>query len=252
MGDEAGDSTLVGVVGDETAAIVETLTAEGAQTLVDPPQVVLDADPAVVVAVGEPALLSVARERPSVPVLPVSAGAGVRSVPRDEFEPVVSRLLAGEWTVESHPLLSVDISGEHRGLALLDAMTVTTEPAHISEFTIATGGEHVDRFRADGIAVGTPAGTPGYIRAAGGPVAPPGSDVLTVVPIAPFAMTPDHWVLPPAELTITVERDEATVEVLADDRTVGLAAVDDVVRLTVADSLETIRVPAGQSPFSEG
>lgn len=231
-------------------AVADALDAAGARIVPGAPDAVFEADPAAVVAVGEPALLSVARRSPTIPVLPVAAGSGVRSVPLDSIGDAAASLVAGDWTTESHPLLSVDVAGDRRALALLDAMAVTAEPAHISEYTVAAEGELVARFRADGVAVATPAGTAGYARAAGGPVIPPGPSVLTVVPVAPFATALDHWVVPATDLAITVERDESDVDVLADDRTVGQAGVDDRITLGAEGRLETIRVPAGQSPFA--
>lgn len=249
MTEESRDEMLVGVVGDDPTPAVDALDDAGATPVVDTPRTVLDAASDAVVALGEPALLSVARERPSVPVLPVEAGRGVRSVSRDRLGDAITQFTGGDWTTESHPLVAVD-DGDNRRLALKDAMLVTAEPAHISEFTVTAGGERIARFRADGILAATPAGTSGYARSAGAPVIPPGPSVLALAPIAPFATTLDHWVVPTASVTVSVERDGATVEVLADDRTIGEATVDVPVEFSAAGTVETIRVPAGRSPFS--
>jgi NAD+ kinase len=248
MADEGG--MRVGVVGDETSAVAAALSTVDVDATVASARRALDSDPDAVVAVGEPALLSVARRRPDVPILPVEAGAGVRSVPDDRLDDAVTRLVAGDWTTEAHPLLTVDVDETQGADALFDAMAVTAEAAHISEYTVTAGGEHVARFRADGIVVATPAGTSGYARAAGAPVVPPGPAVVAIVPVAPFTTTLDHWVVPNEDVTITVERDDATVDVLADDRTVGIAAVDEAVRIGADGAIETIRVPEGRSPFA--
>jgi NAD+ kinase len=114
---------------------------------------------------------------------------------------------------------------------------------------VRSDGEQVARFRADGVAVAAPAGTPGYARTAGGPVIPPELSVVSVVPVAPFATDLNHWVVPAQDITITVERDEATVDVLADDRTVGIADVGHPVSITTDGEVEMVRVPEGVSPF---
>jgi NAD+ kinase len=108
----------------------------------------------------------------------------------------------------------------------------------------------VARFRADGIVAATPAGTVGYARDAGAPVISPGSSVLALVAIAPFATTLDHWVVPAEDVCITVERDDAVVDVLADDRTVGHANVGEQVQLSTDGSVRTVRVPESTSPFA--
>jgi NAD+ kinase len=248
MADEG--QVRVGVVGDDTSDASETLASAGVDPITDTPRHVLAADPDAVVAVGEAALLTLARHRPDTPILPVEAGDGVRSVPDDRLADAAARLVAGDWSTERHPLLGVEVDETQRELALFDAMAVTAEPAHISEYTVTAGGEHVARFRADGLVVATPAGTAGYARAAGAPVVPPGADVLALVPVAPFATTLDHWVVPAADVTITVERDDARVDVLADDRTIGVASVDEPVRIAPDGEIETIRVPESASPFA--
>jgi len=238
----------VGVVGDVDLAGV---APDGLRLVAGGVSHVLDAEPVAVVAVGEPAVLELARVRPAVPLVPVAAGRGVRSVPRSALGKTLARLADGDVPGQSHPLVAVELPSGDRKLVLFDAMVVTAEPAHISEFTVATAEERVARFRADGIVVATPAGTAGYARGAGGPVMPPDTGVLAVVPIAPFATTLDHWVVPLEELSVTVERD-STAEVLADDRTAGTATVGETVSMTRAGSVELLQFPWGQSPFPDG
>lgn len=254
--DEGGAVTQVGVVGDDAVAptvaeVASAVTAAGGTVVADTREGALDADPDVVVTVGEPSLLGLARSRPDVPLLPVAAGSGVRSVPSDRLPAAISRLRSGDWTTATHPLLSVT-AGDERALALLDATAVTAEPADISEYTVGTDDETVARFRADGVVVATPAGTGGYARAAGAPVVAPETDVLAVVPIAPFATSTDHWIVPATEVTVTVERDEADVEIVADGRSVALATVGDPVRFARSGSVRTVVVPEGRSPYAAG
>ncbi len=252
MDEAGGDVHTAGVVveGDDADGLADVLSAAGVRPVEGDVESVLAADPEVVVAVGEGAVTSLARRCPSAPILPVEAGGGVRSVPRDGLAGAARRLAAGDWGVEEHPLLGLAWDGEGTS-AFFDAMLVTAGPADISEFAVQAGGEPVARFRADGVAVATPAGSPGYNRSAGGPVVTPGLGVLAVVPVAPFATSLDHWVVP-LEAAITVERDEAAVEVLADDRSVGQAPVGDPLRLETAGRVDLVRVPEGRSPFGPG
>lgn len=245
----AREARQVGVVGEDCDQTASTLDDAGLEAVVGTPGTVLDADLDVVVGVGESAVMQLARERPTVPLLPVDAGTGLRSIPRERLDSAATRLLAGNWETESHPLVAVD-DGTRRSLALTDAMLATAEPAHISEFTVTARDEHVARFRADGIVAATPAGTAGYARNADGPVIPPGPSVLALVPIAPFATTLDHWVVPADDVSITVERDDATVEVLADDRTVGHASVGVPVEFSTDSTVGIVRAPESQSPFA--
>jgi NAD+ kinase len=241
-------TTLVGVVGDDSDAAT-ALSAGGVRVVTGDVDAVLDAEPLVIAAVGERALTALARRNPTVPVLPVDAGRGVRSAPPSALPDAAERILAGDWQIDQHPLVAVEAPDGTRTIGALDAMLVTAEPAEISEYTVRSGGERVARFRADGVVVATPAGTAGYARAAGGPVAAPGMDVFVVVPVSPFATTLDHWVVPLGDLTVTVERDEAPVEALVDDRSIGTVQSGDPIRLDPAGHLEVVRLPESVSPF---
>ena len=245
-----GDGAVVGVLGDEVAPLSAALEDAGHTAATGAPAAVLDADPAAVVAVGPAALRSLAREGPDVPVLPVAAGTGVRSVPAADAVAAVEALAAGNAERTAYPLLSVRLAGEHCAWALFDAMLVTAAPAHISEFTVSDGETAIARFRADGVVAATPAGTPEYARAAGGPVVAPGPEVVSVVPVAPFATTLEDWVLPAEGVAVTVEREEAVVELQADGRVVCEVAKGEAVSLTAAAHLDVLVVPDSGSPVA--
>ncbi|MHB9285612.1 ATP-NAD kinase [Halobacteriales archaeon Cl-PHB] len=238
---------VVGVVGDE--ALAASVEAAGVDTVVGDAESVLAADVSTAVAGGQAALLSLTRSGVDVPVLPVEAGRGLRSVPQDAVTGAVERLDAGATRTETHTLLDVAVAGESVARALFDIFLVTAAPAHISEYAVAAGEEPVTCLRADGVVVATPAGTGGYAGRAGAPVVPPGPDVLAIVPVAPFSTTRDHWVVPDGDLRLAVEREEAEVELRVDDRVVRSIGPDDDVRVTPDGSLDVIVAPASRSPF---
>jgi NAD+ kinase len=233
----------VGVVDDHEAVVRAVETAGGVAHVGDAAEVVA-ASPAAVVAIGEDALVDLVVERPDAPVLPVAAGRGPRSVPGMAVEPAVASLVSDDYDPVDLPVLSTT-AGETGAQAVFDLTLVTEEPARISEFTVRAAGERVDRFRADGVTVGTPAGSRGYTRAAGGPLVHTGTGVVAVVPIAPFATEVDDWILPEDAVELAVERDEAPVELLADGRSAGTVVASDPVtiqrdgHLTVAVTAES-------------
>lgn len=218
---------------------------------------VLATDPEAVVAVGESALLALVRDGLDVPVLPVGAGPGYGGVDPENDDAVeadlagaVEALLAGDAATESRAVLDVSLDGEHAGRALADAMLVTAEPSRISEYGVRSDGERVERFRADGVVVSTPTGSHGYGRSAGGPLLEPGSGVVGVVAVAPFAVNVDHWVLSgDSPVTLRVERDEGEVSLLLDDRTVGEVPPNTPVEIRADDAIDVVRVPGSQSFF---
>lgn len=224
------DGTTVGVVGDHPE-VVAAVEAAGCDPLVGDASTVTDAAPSAVVAIGEESLLAAVRAEVDVPTLPVDAGRAVRSVPGASVELAIERLVTGRFDAVSYPTLGVDSPlGVDR--ALMDVMLVTAEPARISEYAVASRGRPVARFRSDGVTVATPAGSQGYTRSADGPVLSPETDVATVVPVAPFAIDENRWVLPQDGIELTVARDETSVELLVDDQTAGTVGHGHSVRLS--------------------
>lgn len=243
---------LVGVVGSGADTVADRFRDADISTVAnDDPAPVLDASPDVVVTVGESALLSCARRAPAVPLLAVDAPRGTLAVPRADLGDAVDRLLDGEWSIRERPLLSVD-AGEHAARALLD-VSLLAPPLGMSEYAVETvdaAGDPlpVDQFRADGVVVATPAGSQEYAHDTAGPGVSPGVDAASVVPIAPFTIDRDHWVVE-FPVTLTVVRDECEVTLYADDRRVGGVEPGDPVAVTVGGSVGLVALPGRRSYF---
>lgn len=225
--------------GDET--VEAAMLAAGGELAADP------AAATAVVAVGGPAVRTLAHRGLDAPVLPVGAGPGFRSVPPGAAAAAVEALFEAGFRTLAHPVVAVEgPAGSRRAVA--DVALVVAEPGRISEFGVHADGRPVGRVRADGVVAALPAGSPGYARAAGGPVVAPGSDVLAVVPVAPYAVDPDHWVLPAAALSLTVERAETPVALVVDGEPAGRPEPGSPVDLAVVDALETAVVAASRPP----
>lgn len=243
--DELPAGAAVGVVG-EHPSVVDAVAAAGGDPVADDAAAVLDSDPVAVVAVGEDGLVDLARAGVDVPVLPVAAGRGVRSVPEVAVEPAVARLVAGDADVVDHPVHAVD-----GGVALLfDLVLVTDGLARISEYVVRADGEDVGRVRADGVVLATPAGSVDYARAAGGPVVAPGTGVGAVVPIAPFATDQDDWVLPLTDVELAVARDDTPVKLVVDGRRERRVGPDEWLELERRGRLRVAVLPESQAFFA--
>jgi NAD+ kinase len=201
----------------------------------------------LVVAVGQGAVGTVAAADAEPLVLPVDAGRGVRSVSPASVPAAVAGL-DGAIT-ERHPIFEVAVAGESVGTATFDVTAVTAEAARISEYAVETTTDSVGQFRADGVTLATPAGSPGYARRIGGPVLAPAESVGVVAPIAPFQTNPDHWVVSLDGLSVTVERDEATVAVYADGDEVATVACGETVDLRHGGTLRVAVVGESGSRF---
>lgn len=222
----------VAVLGDD--ALAGTVDAAGG-TLTD----VETAD--LVVTVGEQQFVDVARETPDVPVLPVDAELGPFSLHTEAVDSSLDAIVGGDGTVVSHPVFAATVAEREVARGVLDALLVTSEPARISEYEVAFGGERIGRFRSDGVVVATPLGTRGYARAAGGPVLEPGTGVA-VVPISPFSTQSDTWVAA-SDVTLTVARDDGPVELVVDGESVRSVDPHQSVELTVVDDVDLWRLP---------
>lgn len=234
-------SERVGVVGDPSVAA--RLREAGASVVTG--EGVPETDR--VVAVGPDALSAVAAAPEDPLVVPVEAGRGVRSVARESVPAAVAAL--PEAHAESHPVFDVDAAGVAAGTAFWDVTAVTAEAARISEYAVDSPTDAVGQFRADGVVMATPAGSPGYAHRVGGPVLAPNGSVGAVTPIAPFQTDRDHWVLSLDDLTVSVERDEATVALFVDGERAATVARGETVRLSRAGRVRLAVVDESISRF---
>ncbi|WP_135820148.1 NAD(+)/NADH kinase [Halostella litorea] len=243
----AGDVT-VAVESDDAAPLVEAVERAATGAAVRPTGGTADAD--LVVADGRAGLVESVRTTTDALVLPVDAGAGVRSVPRDAVGRAVADVAAGAADRVERPVLSVRVDDADPVPALFDVTLVTAEPARISEYAVHGGGRRIDGVRADGVVVATPAGSRGYAAAAGGPTVDPACAAVSVTPIAPFVTDAEGWVLPDASLALSVERDEGDVSLLVDGRDEGNLSVDATTRVSRAGVVEVAVVEASADFYS--
>lgn len=210
---------MIGVVGDDGAGeLANRLRQADRSVVVGGAQEVLDGRPAVVVAVGERALVDLVQAGVDTPVLPVGDLTGLPSVPTEGVRAATDNVLAGDHPALELQLLSVTIDDEPAGPALFDVMLVRAEPGRISEFGLAAGGTDA-RFRADGVVVATPTGSHGYAHAAGGPRLGQETAAVAVVPVAAFGLGAPAWVFDSKEeVQLSVERDEGDVSLFIDGR----------------------------------
>lgn len=219
---------MIGLVGpDADVRSFEDAIADAGKTpLSGAAAGVLGADPDAVVAVGEAGVIDIVRcgSDVAVPLLVVGSVAGRESCPTAGFPAVMERgtrsaieaLASGTFETVAHPVLAVDVGDERVGHAAFDAMVVTSDPVGISEYRIVARVE-LDTVRADGVVVATPAGSHRYARAVGGSRIVANAPVAAVVPVAPFTITPERWVVDlDTPVEVSSERD-VDVSIVVDD-----------------------------------
>ncbi|ARS91927.1 NAD(+)/NADH kinase [Natrarchaeobaculum aegyptiacum] len=225
-----------GIASDLVESVEGVLESRDGTVVCGPAETVRNVDPDLLVAVGTAGVAASVTADLERPVLPVGSVTGLEAVTPSNVESAVESALDGSADVESRDVLEGQVvpdgdddgaqsetdstRPQHTVRGCFDVTLDTDEPARISEFSVSTRGETVAAFRADGVVVATAAGSHGYAANVGSPALSRAVDAVTVAPIAPFATRPRRWVLPPAGLRLTVERDECTVDLVVDGRPV--------------------------------
>lgn len=235
---------MIGVVGPDDRVGDLASSLDGLDVAAGGAEAVIEGGPDVAVAIGEAAASALLRAGVGVPILPVEAGRGLDSVPIDRAPAVLRDGVDAGFHTRERPVLEAAVGEEPCGRGLFDVTFVTSDPARISEYAVATGAWS-ERFRADGVVVATPAGSDGYARAVGGPVLDPTASALVVVPVAAFARRSTVRVAGgDATLSVTVERDEVDVSLLVDDRERRRVPPRRTVTVAASDTVETVVDPA--------
>jgi NAD+ kinase len=158
----------------------------------------------LIVLGGDGTLLSAARALGAhkVPILGVNMGGlgFLTSITLDELYPMLEQVLAGEHRTGERMMLVAEImrggKSVERHTAMNDAVANKGALARMLDFDVLVDGDHVGRYRADGLIVATPTGSTAYSLAAGGPIIHPGVDAFVITPICPHMLTNRPLVIP--------------------------------------------------------
>jgi NAD+ kinase len=213
----------------------------------------------LVVLGGDGTLLRAARAviQVDVPLLGVNLGkiGFLSKVEATELEPVLAKLVAGDFTIDPRMALVArilpggreDDAATHH--ALNDIVVARGALARVTRLDVAIGPTHVATFIADGLVVSSPTGSTGYSFSAGGPIVAPDSRNLIVTPIAAYLSTVRSVVVGPDQVIRCriVDATEAIVSI--DGREDVPVAVGDVVEVRALARPVQLVAPAGSQPF---
>lgn len=152
------------------------------------------------------------------PVLGISLGrlGFLYEVPASDWQSALARVLDGDYWRERRQLLTVVHWREGQKLATYNAL---------NEFVVARGGEVrpirietringglLFHYVADGLIVATPTGSTAYALAVGGPILPPESQHMLLMPIAPH-LSPDRAIVfsAGAEIEVIIHTEHSAV-----------------------------------------
>jgi len=213
----------------------------------------------LVVLGGDGTLLRAARAviQVDVPLLGVNLGkiGFLSKVEAIELEPVLAKLVSGDYTLDPRMALEARIlaAGRDDGAAthhaLNDIVVARGALARVTRLDVAIGPTHVATFIADGLVVSSPTGSTGYSFSAGGPIVAPDSRNLIVTPIAAYLSTVRSVVVGPDQVVRCriVDATEAIVSI--DGREDVPVAVGDVVEVRALARPVRLVAPAGSQPF---
>jgi NAD+ kinase len=192
---------------------------------------------------GDGAILRAARQMGyrQVPVLGVNLGhlGFLADLTPGQLCTSLDRVAAGEFRVTSHLMFECLVeegAGVQTFLGLNEVVCHTVPPFSILDLDLAVDGEHVARFRGDGLIVSTPVGSTGHSLSAGGPILRQDLQALVVTPICPHTVT-YRPVVDSADrvYTIALGKRSASAALIVDGQ--------DLLRLTPAHRVTVRRAP---------
>ncbi len=160
-----------------------------------------------------------------------------------ELPRALDRLVAHDFTVESHACLACDVCGDEV-VAFNDIALVRQPGRGFVTATLAVDDQRYGYYRCDALVVSTPTGSTAYSYAAGGPLVSPATQAMVVTPSAPMSgisrsvvFSPDEIIrldLRPSSAPVAVEIDGLVISDAATEGTVKVRYLRDaglVVRL---------------------
>ncbi|MHC1782039.1 MAG: NAD(+)/NADH kinase [Anaerolineaceae bacterium] len=179
--------------------------------------------------------------RAGIPVLGINLGhfGFLTEIRREQWPALLPKLLRGEYRIEERIMLKTRHmrNGEALGewTALNECVVCRGQfvrPIHLKAFA---DDYLLTSYIADGLIISTPTGSTAYALAAGGPIMPPETDNILIIPLAPH-LSMDRAIILSAETRVRVEAYTSHEAVLSVDGRPSIVVNDgDEILLTVDD-----------------
>jgi NAD+ kinase len=198
---------------------------------------------AVVVLGGDGSLLraSVLTAPHQVPMLGVNLGrlGFLTEAQPDEWPEVLTRVLAGDYWIESRMMLHIEHRRAGQCLGDYEALNEAVvgrgafaRPVHLK--TLIDGGE-LTTYVADGLIIATPTGSTAYALATGGPILPPELRNILLIAIAPH-LSLDRAIVLAQGVTVDVTVRADSEALLSTDGQTQVSLQDgDLIRVRMSD-----------------
>ena len=191
-----------------------------------------------------------------IPILGVNLGflGFLTSVTLDELYPLLEATLADQHEISIRMVLKAQLVRDGKAgvgaRGLNDAVINQTASARLMDFDVHVDGNHVSRYRADGIIVATPTGSTAYSLSAGGPIVLPDIHAFLITPICPHMLTNRPLVISDSSIIeIAPEQHGEPVHLTLDGQMGFQLEAGDRVRIERASTRVHLVQPAGKSYF---
>ena len=138
-----------------------------------------------------------------IPILGINCGhlGFLADVQTEEVEPIMLKLISGDFTIEERSMLEVTTSDDAakrilNPFALNEVAILKQELASMISVEAMLNGEPLHNYYGDGLIISTPTGSTAYNLSAGGPIAVPQSRVLLLSPVASHSLNVRPLVIP--------------------------------------------------------
>jgi len=197
---------------------------------------------------GDGTMLHTARQiaGSKTPMLGVNLGGlgFLTAVPSDDLAGALKLLWQGKFRYETRALIEAAGTGHGRKFktaALNDIVVSRGAASRLIALDVSVNGEHITRYRCDGLIVSSPTGSTAYSLAAGGAIVLPAAEVFVLTPICPHALSNRSIILPlSATIRVKAVKTEPATFLNADGQIIGELANGDEV--TIRRSRSTVRL----------
>lgn len=191
----------------------------------------------------------------NIPIIGINVGrlGFLADVNPAELEFAVSAIYAGDYKVDAHSVLRIDVDGKELNtvpFAINDVALLKRDTASMISVRASVDGEYLMTYQADGLIVTTPMGSTAYSLSNGGPIIAPGAGILCLTPVAPHSLNVRPIVVTDdSVITLNVESRSHTFLVAVDGRSVSLPEGTLITISKAKHSVKVVRY-SGRSYFS--
>jgi NAD+ kinase len=201
---------------------------------------------------GDGTILRAAREiaGSATPILGVNIGGlgFLTAVPSDHLAQALKSVWSGDYTIQSRALIEVSGVTPRKKIlhaALNDIVVSRGAVSRLISLDVSVDGEHITRYRCDGLIISSPTGSTAYSLAAGGAIVLPTAEVFTLTPICPHSLSNRSIILPlSSRITVKAVTPLPATILSADGQVVEeLDAGDEVVIRRSRRAIRLVQLP---------